>query len=47
MFKNLFSPIDMGTLQLKNRIVMTAMHLNYTPGGEVNDRIIAFYRERA
>jgi 2,4-dienoyl-CoA reductase (NADPH2) len=47
MFKHLFSPINIGTLQLKNRIVMTAMHLHYTPGGEVNDRIISFYRERA
>ena len=47
MFKHLFSPINIGTLPLKNRIVMTAMHLNYTPGGEVNDRIIAFYSERA
>ncbi|MCX5851255.1 MAG: FAD-dependent oxidoreductase [Deltaproteobacteria bacterium] len=47
MFNHLFSHIDIGNLRLKNRIVMTAMHLNYTPHGEVTDRVIAFYRERA
>ena len=26
---------------------MTAMHLNYTPDGQVTDRLIAFYQERA
>ncbi|MBN2025453.1 MAG: FAD-dependent oxidoreductase [Actinobacteria bacterium] len=34
-------------MELRNRIVMTAMHLNYTPDGRVNDRICAFYEERA
>jgi 2,4-dienoyl-CoA reductase (NADPH2) len=43
----LFKPIDVGNLKLKNRIVMPAMHLNYTPDGEVTDRLIAFYEERA
>ncbi len=47
MFNHLFSQIDVGGLRLKNRIVMTAMHLNYTPDGEVTDRLIAFYQERA
>ena len=32
---------------LKNRIVMTAMHLGYTPGGEVTDRLVEFYTLRA
>jgi len=45
--KNLFTPITVGELRLKNRIVMPAMHLNYTPEGEVTDRLIAFYEERA
>lgn len=45
--KNLFTPITVGKLKLKNRIVMPAMHLNYTPEGEVTDRLIAFYEERA
>jgi len=34
-------------MSLSNRVVMTAMHLNYTPGGEVNDRFIDFYAARA
>lgn len=46
-FPNLFSPIAIKTMSLKNRIVMTAMHLGYTPAGEVTDRLVAFYAERA
>ena len=34
-------------MELRNRIVMTAMHLGYTPTGEVTDRLIDFYRLRA
>lgn len=43
----LFSPIQIGKLELKNRIVMPAMHLGYCPTGEVTDRLIEFYRLRA
>ncbi len=43
----LFSPLKIRTLELKNRIVMTAMHLGYTPEGEVTDRLVDFYEERA
>lgn len=46
-FPNLFSPIKINEMELKNRIVMTAMHLGYTPDGAVTDRLIEFYRERA
>lgn len=46
-FPLLFEPVTLNRLALKNRIVMPAMHLNYTPGGKVNDQLIAFYRERA
>lgn len=46
-FHHLFSPITVNSMVLKNRIVMTAMHLGYTPTGEVSDRLVAFYRERA
>lgn len=42
----LFEPITLNRLELKNRIVMPAMHLNYTPGGKVSDQLVAFYRER-
>ncbi len=34
-------------MELKNRIVMTAVHLGYTPQGEVTDRFTEFYMERA
>ncbi|AGA70662.1 NADH:flavin oxidoreductase [Desulfitobacterium dichloroeliminans LMG P-21439] len=43
----LFSPVTIGTMELKNRIVMPAMHLNYCPTGEVTDQLIEFYRARA
>jgi 2,4-dienoyl-CoA reductase (NADPH2) len=46
-FKNLFTPISINTMSLSNRIVMTAMHLGYTPEGEVTDRLVDFYVERA
>ena len=35
------------TMALKNRIVMPAMHLGYSQGGEVTDRLIDFYALRA
>jgi 2,4-dienoyl-CoA reductase-like NADH-dependent reductase (Old Yellow Enzyme family)/thioredoxin reductase len=47
VLKRLLTPQKIGRLELRNRIVMTAMHLNYTPDGRVNDRIAAFYEERA
>jgi 2,4-dienoyl-CoA reductase (NADPH2) len=34
-------------MELKNRIVMTAMHLGYTPKGDVTDCLIDFYTVRA
>ncbi|MCD6298305.1 MAG: NADH:flavin oxidoreductase, partial [Deltaproteobacteria bacterium] len=46
-FPYLFSPIKINTMELKNRIVMTAMHLGYTPKGEATDRLIDFYSMRA
>jgi 2,4-dienoyl-CoA reductase (NADPH2) len=46
-FPYLFSPIKINNMELKNRIVMTAMHLGYTPEGEVTDRLIDFYTIRA
>ncbi|MCL4233720.1 MAG: FAD-dependent oxidoreductase [Deltaproteobacteria bacterium] len=42
----LFSPIRIKNVTIKNRIVMTAMHLNYTPQQVVTDQLIDFYRER-
>ncbi len=46
-FPNLFSKININSMGLKNRIVMTAMHLGYTPEGFVTDRLVDFYSLRA
>jgi len=46
-YPHLFSPVQINGMLLKNRIVMTAMHLGYTPGGEVTDRLVEFYALRA
>jgi 2,4-dienoyl-CoA reductase (NADPH2) len=46
-YPHLFSPIRINSMLLKNRIVMTAMHLGYTPGGKVTDRLIEFYASRS
>jgi len=46
-FRYLFNPIKINGLEIKNRIVMTAMHLGYTPEGIVTDRLVEFYKRRA
>jgi 2,4-dienoyl-CoA reductase (NADPH2) len=46
-FPNLFKSIKINGMELENRIVMPAMHLGYTPEGEVTDRLIDFYSSRA
>ena len=43
----LFSPLKINQMELRNRIVLPAMHLNYTPTGKVTDQLVEFYRERA
>ncbi|MEM1514441.1 MAG: FAD-dependent oxidoreductase [Candidatus Bathyarchaeia archaeon] len=47
MFYNLFKPGKIGKLELRNRIVMPAVHLGYAENGFVTDRLINFYVERA
>ncbi len=47
MLKKLFEPIKIGPMGVPNRVVMTAMHLNYSPNGEVSDQFINFYEARA
>ncbi|MCP3926047.1 MAG: FAD-dependent oxidoreductase [Desulfobacterales bacterium] len=42
-----FEPIMIGELEVKNRIYMPAMHLGMAEDYQVNDRIVAFYKERA
>lgn len=46
-YPNLFAPITINGMELKNRIVMTAMHMGYTPQGEVTDKLVDFYGLRA
>jgi len=46
--KMLFSPTKVGTMELKNRIVMPPMGINYAePDGSVSEREIAYYAARA
>ena len=47
-FKNLFSPFQIGKLEVKNRIVMPPMATNFAgEDGSINDRHIAYYLRRA
>ena len=44
----LLEPIKIGTLEVKNRIVMPPMHTGFgTEEGEVTERMIHYYEERA
>ncbi|MCG8402337.1 MAG: FAD-dependent oxidoreductase [Firmicutes bacterium] len=43
----LLSPVQIGGMEIKNRVVMPAMHLGYCNNGAVTDKLIEFYRERA
>ncbi|GAX60725.1 NADH:flavin oxidoreductase [Candidatus Scalindua japonica] len=43
----LFEPINIGSLEVKNRIAMSAMDLGFTSDGSINKRFIDFYVERA
>lgn len=48
MLDNLFKPITIGNMTLKNRIVMAPMGTGYNdPGGYVSERNIAYYAARA
>lgn len=44
---NLLEPIKIGSLELKNRIIMAAMNLGYADQGKVTERLMEFYRRRA
>jgi 2,4-dienoyl-CoA reductase (NADPH2) len=45
--KKLFSPILINRTEIRNRLVLPAMHLGYTPEGFVSDQLTDFYLERA
>ncbi len=47
MLKYLFQPIQIGNIQIKNRVSMPAMHLHYVADGFVTDQLIQFYHARA
>ncbi len=42
-----FQPLKIKSMEIKNRIGMPSMHLNFTPNGEINEKFISFYKERA
>jgi len=46
-FVKLFEPFKIKDLEIRNRIVMPAMALNFSRDGEINDKTINFYFERA
>ncbi len=44
-YENLFSPITIGSMKLKNRIVLAPMSVHITPpDGSITDREILFYK---
>ncbi len=43
----LLSPIAVNSMMVKNRFFMAPMGLHYTPDGFINQRTLAFFRERA
>lgn len=48
MFKALFQPIQIGSMTVKNRLVMPAMGTNLgEPGGLASDALIEYYTQRA
>ncbi|RLB99528.1 MAG: NADH:flavin oxidoreductase, partial [Deltaproteobacteria bacterium] len=44
---NLYKASKIGSLEIRNRFIMTPMNLAYCPKGYVNDQLIEFYRARA
>lgn len=47
MLDPLFQTLTIGSLELKNRIIMPAMHLNMSDDYRVSEQLLAFYAERA
>ena len=46
-YGSLFTPLTVGNLTLKNRIVMSPMTRQFSPGGVPTDDVAAYYRRRA
>ncbi|MBU2514337.1 FAD-dependent oxidoreductase [bacterium] len=47
MYNNLFSPITINTLEVRNRIVYPALGLMYSFDGTLNDRYYNYFQEKA
>lgn len=45
-YRNLFLPIQIGAVELRNRISMPAINHSYSEDGQVNQRLIAYYAAR-
>lgn len=45
--RELFSPLQIGPTQVRNRVLMTALSVGYSEDNILSDRHIAYYRERA
>lgn len=46
-FRHLFQPLTIAGMQLRNRIVMPCINHSYSPDGMINERLTAYYAERA
>ncbi|WP_371803991.1 oxidoreductase [Candidatus Lokiarchaeum ossiferum] len=46
-FFNIWKPLKIGNLEIRNRMVIPAMHLGDANEGHITDEIIEFYRRRA
>ena len=46
-FVKLFEPLKLRNMEIRNRIIMPAMALNFSPDRSVNDKTIDFYEERS
>ena len=46
-FFKLWEPLSIGNMELRNRIVMPAMHLDDADMGQVNPQLLEFYATRA
>ena len=44
---NLFTPVTLGSLSLKNRIAMAPMTRGFSPGNIPNDGVVEYYKRRA
>jgi mycofactocin system FadH/OYE family oxidoreductase 2 len=47
MFDNLFSPFNLGSISLPNRVCFLSHRTNFARNGRLDDRHIAYYRRRA